>query len=70
MIKLEDTENKEGDIMQIDPVCLMEIDEGAELKTEYKGKTYYFCAEFFLKKFKENPEDYLVRHEDFINKWT
>ena len=31
--------------MQIDPICGMQVDENtAQYKTEYKGKTYYFCA--------------------------
>lgn len=54
--------------MAVDPVCLMEIDESMKLEMEYKGKTYYFCAEFCLKKFKENPEQYLERHGDIIRK--
>jgi YHS domain-containing protein len=30
--------------MAIDPVCKMVVDEKtAKLKSEYKGKTYYFC---------------------------
>ncbi len=31
--------------MAKDPVCNMDVDEKtAKLKTDYKGKTYYFCA--------------------------
>ena len=31
--------------MAIDPVCGMEVDEKtATLKSESKGKTFYFCA--------------------------
>jgi len=31
--------------MTKDPVCGMDVDEKtAEFKTEYKDKTYYFCA--------------------------
>ncbi len=31
--------------MQIDPVCGMQVDENtAQYKTDYNGKTYYFCA--------------------------
>jgi len=50
-----------------DPVCLMDIEENAEFKIEYKGKTYYFCSKFCLEKFNKNPQDYLDRHKDFIN---
>jgi Cu(I)/Ag(I) efflux system membrane fusion protein len=42
---------------QIDPVCGMQVDprKGAG-KSEYKGKTYYFCSEGCKKKFDGNPE--------------
>ena len=53
---------------QKDPVCLMDVEEDTEFKAEYKGKTYYFCAKFCLDKFKEKPQDYLVRHRDLLDK--
>jgi YHS domain-containing protein len=35
-----------------DPVCGMELDEEtANIKTEIKGKTYFFCSEFCLRNF-------------------
>ncbi|MFI5251467.1 MAG: heavy metal translocating P-type ATPase [Bacteroidota bacterium] len=44
----------------IDPVCHMEVEPAtAAGKTDYKGKTYYFCAAMCKKKFDENPEKYL-----------
>ncbi len=44
----------------VDPVCKMEIDEKtARFKSEYKGKTYYFCAVGCKKAFDKNPERYL-----------
>lgn len=44
---------------QIDPVCGMQIEEeDAAGRSEYKGKTYYFCAEDCKRKFGENPEQY------------
>lgn len=44
----------------IDPVCGMEVDpETAQWKTEYKGKTYYFCAPGCLRSFEKDPEKYL-----------
>ncbi len=47
-------------VRAIDPVCKMEVDvEKAKWKTEYKGKTYYFCAPGCKKAFEENPEKYL-----------
>ncbi|WP_083809315.1 YHS domain-containing protein [Archaeoglobus veneficus] len=46
--------------MAIDPVCGMEVDEKtAKFKTEYKGKTYYFCAPGCKYMFEKNPEKYL-----------
>jgi Cu+-exporting ATPase len=45
--------------MSIDPVCHMSVDEDkAAGKSDYKGKTYYFCALVCKKKFDENPEKY------------
>ncbi len=46
--------------MAIDPVCKMVVDERtAKLKTDYKGKAYYFCAPGCKKAFEENPAKYL-----------
>ena len=42
-----------------DPVCGMECDEKkAAGKSEYKGKTYYFCAPGCKKAFDANPQKY------------
>ncbi len=47
--------------MPIDPVCHMEVNEKtAAAKSEYKGKTYYFCAVGCKKAFDKNPEKYLT----------
>lgn len=46
--------------MAKDPVCGMEVDERkAAAKSEYKGKTYYFCALGCKQAFDENPQKYL-----------
>jgi YHS domain-containing protein len=46
--------------MAIDPVCKMTVDEKtAKLKSEYKGKMYYFCAPGCKKAFEENPAKFL-----------
>ena len=46
--------------MAIDPVCGMEVDEKtAAAKSEYKGKTYYFCAPGCKSAFDKDPEKYL-----------
>jgi YHS domain-containing protein len=46
--------------MAIDPVCKMQVDEKkAAGKSEYKGKTYYFCAPGCKAKFDQNPQQYV-----------
>jgi YHS domain-containing protein len=43
-----------------DPVCGMTVDpQSASCKTEYRGKTYYFCCQHCLAKFQSNPESYV-----------
>jgi YHS domain-containing protein len=50
--------------MAIDPVCKMEVDEeSAAAISEYKGKTYYFCAPGCKAAFDKEPEKYLGDHE-------
>ncbi len=45
--------------MAIDPVCKMKVDEKtAKLKSEYQGKTYYFCAPSCKATFEKNPAKY------------
>jgi YHS domain-containing protein len=45
--------------MQEDPICHMQVDEKtAKWKSEYKGKTYYFCAPGCKKKFDGDPAKY------------
>jgi YHS domain-containing protein len=46
--------------MAKDPVCGMEVDEQkVTQKSEYKGKTYYFCSATCRKKFEKEPEKYV-----------
>ena len=46
--------------MAMDPVCKMEVDPRiAPAKSEYKGKTYYFCATGCKVAFDKDPEKYL-----------
>ncbi|HWR66526.1 MAG TPA: YHS domain-containing protein [Bellilinea sp.] len=46
--------------MEIDPVCGMSVDpKTAAGKTEYQGKTYYFCSLGCKKSFESNPDKYL-----------
>jgi YHS domain-containing protein len=45
--------------MVVDPVCGMEIDpKQAAGQSEYKGKTYYFCASGCKRQFDKDPERY------------
>ncbi len=45
-----------------DPVCEMEVTpETAACSYEYKGKTYYFCAQSCKHEFEQNPEVFLRR---------
>lgn len=47
-------------MVEIDPVCKMKVEPAtAPGKSEYKGKTYYFCALGCKKMFEKNPEKYL-----------
>ena len=46
--------------MVLDPVCEMEIDpKTAAGKSEYQGKTYYFCSMGCKKAFDKEPEKYV-----------
>jgi YHS domain-containing protein len=44
-----------------DPVCGMDVDPASDrvLKSEYQGKTYYFCAEMCRERFDRDPEKYV-----------
>lgn len=46
--------------MAKDPVCGMTVDEKkAAAKSEYKGKTYYFCAPGCKAAFDKDPDKYV-----------
>ena len=46
--------------MAKDLVCGMDVDEKkATAKSDYKGKTYYFCAPGCKRAFDANPEKYI-----------
>lgn len=48
-----------------DPVCGMMIkEEEAAAKSEYKGKTYYFCSNHCKMEFDKNPEKYVKDEMD------
>ena len=47
--------------MAKDPVCGMEVDEKTtKIISNYRGKTYYFCAPGCKKTFDKNPEKYVT----------
>ena len=48
--------------MTKDPVCGMQIEESkAAGKTDYQGKTYYFCAASCKAKFDAEPDKYITK---------
>jgi YHS domain-containing protein len=47
-------------VMAIDPVCGMDVNENnPPAKTNYEGKTYYFCSEQCKTDFEEDPEEFI-----------
>ena len=55
-------EVKEVKAMAKDPVCGMDVkEERAAATYDYKGKTYYFCAEGCKERFVQDPERFLER---------
>ena len=54
------TKQRKEITMEKDLVCGMDVDpETAPAKSEYKGKTYYFCAPGCKKEFDANPSKYV-----------
>ncbi len=52
-------------MIAIDLVCQMEVDtETAEWKSEYQGKTYYFCGPGCKRTFDKEPEKYIHAGHD------
>ena len=45
--------------LPIDPVCGMDVDPDTDLKTDYRGATYYFCNPVCLERFQADPEGVL-----------
>ncbi|MDO8721540.1 MAG: YHS domain-containing protein [Syntrophales bacterium] len=50
--------------MAKDPVCGMTVKEEG-VKSDYKGRTYFFCSEFCKNLFEEDQERYVVRLRSF-----
>ena len=51
-----------------DPVCGMNLDDGkakaAGLKSEYQGKSYFFCSDTCRKQFNKTPDRYVSKPEE------
>lgn len=57
--------------MAKDVVCGMDVDEKkAAAKSEYKGKTYYFCAQGCKIAFDKEPEKYIGKDKPRDGKHT
>lgn len=51
--------------MTQDPVCGMEIKDISKAeKTDYKGKTYYFCSTLCKIQFEQDPAKYVEKEDD------
>jgi YHS domain-containing protein len=48
-----------GEIMARDPVCNMQVNEQNAPKSDYKGRTYYFCSLDCKEQFDNNPQRYI-----------
>ena len=57
------TSNAETPSLPIDPVCGMEVDPSTDLRTDYLGKTYYFCHPSCLERFTGDPRSFLEPRE-------
>jgi Cu+-exporting ATPase len=44
--------------MERDPVCDMEVDPAFAPKSEFQGRTYYFCSLACKQAFDANPMEY------------
>jgi len=60
-VPLVDAEPDAEGLERLDPVCLMDVDPAtARWKTEYAGRTVYFCAPGCRKAFLADPETCLA----------
>lgn len=50
--------------MEIDPVCGMSVDPASAAgKSEYQGKTYYFCSQGCKQEFDQNPDQFVGKNQ-------
>src|SRR6476620_6218582 len=54
-----DTATTESQSLPVDPVCGMEVDPSTDLRSDYKGTTYFFCHPSCLERFNANPAEFL-----------
>ncbi len=45
--------------MEKDPVCGMTVDPKTAVKSEYQGRTYYFCSQGCKASFDKDPGKYV-----------
>ena len=53
--------------LAVDPVCGMNVETDKAIKTEYNGKTYYFCCSHCQQPFVNNPQEYLGTYSTNIS---
>lgn len=50
--------------MSKDPICGMEVNESeVSNKSEYEGKSYYFCSSSCKAEFDAEPEKYIIKED-------
>jgi Cu+-exporting ATPase len=55
---------KGENIMQVDPVCGMQVDDTPTAITNiYKNQTYFFCAQGCMEEFEKSPEAYIQKKD-------
>jgi len=61
-MQLQVVDQYQRDNLVADPVCGMHMNKTlAPLHTEHDGRTYYFCTDKCLKRFAENPSEFLPK---------
>jgi YHS domain-containing protein len=56
------TRPAQEEAMAKDPVCGMDVKETPDaLRSDYQGRTYYFCSRGCMQSFEENPQRYIKK---------
>lgn len=50
--------------MPKDPICGMDVSEDTPYKTQFKGKTYFFCSVVCKNVFEKEPHKYISEQEE------